>query len=145
MHTQISIDSSATVAKPVFAFAARVANAPEWGETIYNTTSAGRAKREHHLAVSEPWPDVKFTDIRVHKLGAPHTSEAFLRNAAYRGLPHARCGHQVELALAHGKIARGTIVGHNGSANFDVLFDEGTVLGGLRLNVHPAELRALTA
>jgi hypothetical protein len=130
-------------ARPVFAFAARVANAPEWGETIYNTTTAGRAKREHQLSVSEAWPDVKFTDIRVRKLGAPHTSAEFRRNAHYRGLSHVRCGQRVELPLSQGGSAFGTIVGHNGSANFEVLFDEDSALAGRTGNVHPEELRII--
>jgi hypothetical protein len=115
----------------VFAFGCRVVWAPEWGETIYNTVSAGRAKREHWLNVSEPWPDTKFTDIRVRKIGAPHTSEGFKHNAEYRGMPDVRCGDRVKVGDR-----TGTIVGHNSSANFDVLFDDGPTV-----NVHPSEVK----
>jgi hypothetical protein len=133
----------ATSARPVFAFAARVVNAPDWGETIYNTTTAGRAKREHQLSVSDAWPDIEFTAIRVRKLGAPHTSAEFRRNARYRGLPQVRCGQRVELPLVCGGSAFGTIVGHNASANFEVLFDDDSALAGRTCNVHPEELRIL--
>lgn len=114
----------------VFAFGCRVAWAPQWGESIYNTTSAGRAKKEHWRNVNEAWPETKFTDIRVRKIGAPHSSDGFKRNAEYRGMPAVKCGDRVKVGARFG-----TIVGHNSSANFDVLFE-----GGLTLNVHPSEL-----
>jgi len=133
----------ATRIRPVFAFAARVVNAPEWGETLYNTTTAGRAKREHLSRVCEAWPEVKFTDVRVRKVGVPHTSAEFRDTAQYRGLPQVSCGQRVELPLIHGGSARGTIVGHNASANFEVLFDENSALAGRTGNVHPHELLIL--
>lgn len=122
----------------IHSFACRVAGCPEFGETIYNATSRGRAKREHHLQVSEPWPGVKFTDIRVRKLGAAHTSEAFRRTAEYRGLPNLRCGHEVRVGLS-----QGAVLGHNSSANFDVLFHAGPY-AGQTLSVHPQELEILS-
>jgi predicted short-subunit dehydrogenase-like oxidoreductase (DUF2520 family) len=39
----------------------------------------------------------------------------------------------------------GTIVGHNSSANFDVLFDYGGKYGGLTLSVHPSEMTVIDA
>ena len=114
----------------VFAFACRVAWAPQWGETIYNAASAGKAKLEHWRAVDDAWPGTKFTDVRARKIGAPHTSEAFRRNAQYRGMPDIKCGDRV---LVGDRV--GVVVGHNSSANFDVLFDS-----GWRLNVHPSEI-----
>jgi hypothetical protein len=133
------------IASSVFAFAVRVNGAPQWGETIYNTTTAGRAKNAHYVSVSEAWPDLKFTDMRVRKVGAPHTSAEFRRTAAYRSMPNLNCGQRIEVAVGQGRIAQGTIVGHNSSANFDVLFDEGGPYAGLTLNVHPQELTLLAS
>jgi hypothetical protein len=61
-----------------------------------------------------------FTCFEVRLEGGPlwPTSEAFRGNARYRGIPFAYCGMRVEVA---GKL--GVIVGHNSSANLDVLFD----------------------
>lgn len=126
--------------KPIFAFACRTSWAPEWGSTIYNSTSAGKAKVEHFRMVREAWPGTKYTEIRVRKVGGPHTSERFKHNAAYRGMPDVRCGQRVKVGEAFG-----SIVGHNSSANFDVLFDEGGKYGGMTLNVHPSEVALIDA
>jgi hypothetical protein len=120
--------------KPIYAFACRTTWAPEWGETIYNRATAGQAKADHFHEVRDAWCHTKFTDIRVRKVGAPHTSERFIDNAKYRGMPDVRCGQRVKVGDSFG-----TIVGHNSSANFDVLFDEGKY-SGLTLNVHPSEV-----
>lgn len=121
----------------IFAFACRTSWAPEWGETIYNRATAGQAKLEHFYQVRDAWPETKFTDMRARKVGGPHTSEQFLWNAKYRGMPDVRCGQRVR---TNG--SEGAIVGHNGSANFDVLFDNGKY-AGLTLNVHPSEIELL--
>lgn len=121
--------------KPIFSFACRTSWAPQWGETIYNSTSAGKAKVEHFYQVRDAWPDTKYTEIRVRKVGGPRTSERFRHNAAYRGMPDVKCGQRVKVGEAFG-----SIVGHNASANFDVLFDEGGKYGGMTLNVHPSEI-----
>lgn len=119
----------------VFAFACSVAGT-DWGEEIINARSRGRAKREYHLGVTDAWPDVPFTAIRARKLGAPRTSPDFIRNAQYRGLPDVRCGQRVKVGDA-----RGVIVGHNSSANFDVLFDDDSPrYAGQTLNCHPNEV-----
>jgi hypothetical protein len=94
----------------MFAFACRVAWAPRCGETIYNHSSAGKAKLEHFYAVREAWPDTKFTDIRARKHGAPHTSDGFRHNTEYRGMPEVRCGDRVRVGDSEG-----AIVGHNSS------------------------------
>jgi hypothetical protein len=122
----------------VFAFACRVSWAPRFGETIYNRAKAGQAKYDHYLQVHDAWESVKYTDIRVRKVGAPVSSEQFLENAKYRGLPDLRCGQRVKVGDSFG-----TVVGHNSSANFDVLFDEGGRYGGQTLNVHPCGLTVL--
>jgi hypothetical protein len=117
----------------IYAFECSVKDAP-WGPTIINSTTAGKAKRQYHRDVSDPWPDVRFIDIRVRKVGAPQTSDAFIRNAKYRGMPDVKCGQRVKVSGNFG-----WIVGHNSSANFDVLFDSGK-WAGATLNVHPSEI-----
>ena len=54
------------------------------------------------------------------------------RTATYRGVDFVRAGMTV---IVDG--AKGVIVGNNSSANWDVLFDEGTKWGGEVLNCHP--------
>ena len=115
----------------VCAFACR---AWDFQETIINALSPGKARYEYLLEARDSWPDMKFADIKVRKVGVAHSSEAFKRNAAYRGMPDIRCGEEVSV---HG--ARGVIVGHNDSANFDVLFLDGA-WEGATLNVHPSEV-----
>lgn len=121
----------------IFAYACRVKWAPEWGETYYNRSTPGQAKQDHYLHVHEAWEDTKYTDIRVRKIGRPVTSEQFLNNAKYRGMPDLRCGHRVKVDKS-----TGTVVGHNSSANFEVLFEDGPYRG-LTLSVHPSELAVL--
>ena len=113
-----------------------------WQRTI-NHASAGKARYEYLLDLRDAWPDATFADISVRKIGPAHTSEAFKRTAAYRGMPDVRCGQRVEIRSPDGP-ALGVIVGHNESANFDVLFDEDTYFRGGIGNVHPMELRVLT-
>jgi len=116
----------------VFSFACSVVGT-DWGEQIINARTRGRAKREYHLNVTDAWPDVPFTAIRARKVGAPHTSADFIRTAQYRGLPNVRCGQRVKVGEA-----RGVIIGHNSSANFDVLFDDDSPrYAGEILNCHP--------
>lgn len=113
-----------------------------WSEhrRTVNARTLGAAKYDYLLDVQDCWPDVKFTDIRGRRIGAPHTSEDFIRNARYRGMPDIRCGDAVTV-----KGDAGIIVGHNSSANFDVLFDKGTRFAGLTLNVHPSEITRAAA
>ena len=108
-------------------------------QRVINHVSAGKARYEYLLDLREAWPDATFADITVRKLGPAHTSDAFKRTAAYRGMPDLRCGQRVEVRSPEGP-ALGVIVGHNGSANFDVLFDENTWFKGGVGNVHPSEI-----
>jgi hypothetical protein len=117
----------------VFAFACRHKDSTH--ETVINDVSAAKAKYRYFLDVREPWPDVKFIDFRVRKIGAAHTSERFKANALYRGMPDVRCGDRVTVGQDEG-----VIVGHNSSANFDVLFTSGR-WKGITLNVHPQEVK----
>ncbi len=101
---------------------------------VMNARSADAARYEYVLEVRDCWPDVKYTDIQSRKLGPAHTSEALMRTARYRGMPNLRCG---EAVIVDG--LPGVVVGHNDSANFDVLF-ESAGIG----NVHPSELKGLS-
>ena len=118
-------------AKACYAFYVWVKSRPEFNRII-NARTAGKAKREYHLDLSESW-DIEFTELRVRKIGDCHSSDRFIENAKYRGVPGVRCGARV--IVGNG---RGVIVGHNSSANFNVLFDEDSPeYPGETLNVHP--------
>jgi hypothetical protein len=110
----------------------------DWGETIVNARSRGQAKVDYWRDVKDAWPDIPFTAIRARVIGGPHSSAEFIRNAAYRGMPDVRCGQRVRVGEDEG-----AIVGHNSSANFDVLFDPGSRYGEIVLNVHPCEVTLL--
>jgi len=108
-------------------------------QSIINAPSVGKAKYYYLLQVQDPWPSVRFVDLICRKLGPPHTSESFKRNACYRGLPNVRCGDRVTVNGCNG-----TIVGHNSAANFQVLFDlDAPKYSGLTLPVHPNELQVI--
>lgn len=120
---------------PIYAFHVTVKGHEDhgWGQTI-NAASAGEAKAEYHRMVTESWPDIPFTALRVRKLGAPVTSERFIANAIYRGMPDLRCGQRVKVESG----GVGTVVGHNSSANLDVRFDDDSpAYPSLTLNCHP--------
>ena len=75
----------------------------------------------------------------AEEYGGPQTSERFRADAAYRGMPDIQCGQRVKVGEAHG-----VIVGHNESANFDVLFDpDSPRYANLRLNINPRRLNPL--
>lgn len=105
-----------------------------WSQVV-NERTAGRAKARYWIDVKESWPSIPFTAIRARKLGPPLSSQEFQRCADRRGVTF-RCGQRVTVG-----IDRGVIVGHNSSANFDVLFDDDSArFAGLTLNVHPADI-----
>lgn len=122
----------------VFAFEVRCG---EFSRIVNNHTR-GRAIAEYMSDVRDCWPDVKFTDFRARKLGAPHTSAAFERTAAYRGWHSVKCGQRVRMKDG-GEL--GTIVGHNDSANFDVAFDLDTRYRGRVCNCHPHDLERVAS
>lgn len=109
---------------------------------VMNARSAAKAKYLYLLDVRDVWPDVTFMDLFARKVGEPRTSDAFRRTAAYRGMPGLECGQRVIVNVPNDKPRpRGVIVGHNDSANFEVLFDDDSPqFAGLTLNVHPGEL-----
>lgn len=101
-------------------------------ETIVNAESPSKARYRFMLDVGDAFADgLRFQDVLVRSAGAPVTTERFLHNAKYRGIPDARCGDRVTVGGDHG-----IIVGHNDSANLDVLFEDGPYSGQV-LNVHP--------
>ncbi len=120
---------------PVFAFECRFADFPP--RTI-NTLTRGKARYEYLLDIRDSYSDATFADISVRKIGPAHTSSAFIRTAQYRGMPDARCGDPV---VVNGR--SGFIVGHNDSANFDVLFVSGDWTGAV-LNCHPGDIAKAT-
>lgn len=126
--------------RAVFAWECNV-RGKDWHRTI-NHLTAGKARYQYLLDLRDAWPDASFADITVRKVGPAHTSEAHKRTAAYRGRPELTCGRRVEVCSG-GQRALGVIVGHNDSANFDVLFDEDTYFAGGIGNVHPGEIRSL--
>jgi hypothetical protein len=96
--------------------------------TIINAMSRGAAKSRFYTDLDGDFP---FTAIKCRANGEPYTSTEFKRNAEYRGISFAHCGMKV---VVNG--CNGVIVGHNSSANLDVLFLDGDYRG-LTLNCHP--------
>lgn len=122
----------------VFAFECNV-RGQQW-QRIINHATAGKARYDYLLDLREVWPEATFADITVRKVGGPVTSNQFRRNAKYRGMPDVECGAQVMVRWcgAENNERPGVIVGHNDSANFDVLFEDGWIG-----NVHPSEIRVV--
>lgn len=112
--------------KPLRAFACRVKCSEQ--ETIIHARSSGDAKARFWRRLDGFY----YTDIRCRCLGDPITTPDIQRTAEYRGVPFAKAGMSV---IVNGN--SGVIVGSNSSANFDVLFDEGTKWAGQVLNCHP--------
>lgn len=102
---------------------------PEWSSRI-NAVAPHKARYEYYRDFNDAWP-CHYIDIRCRKVGGPYTSEQFLQNASYRGIPWARCGQKVKV---EGHL--GLIAGHNSSANLDIYFLEGPHKG-LTVNCHP--------
>lgn len=127
----------------VFAFECRVKGTSTGGTIVHDRTRS-KARYSYLLNVRDCYPDITFADIDVRKVGAPITTEAFKRTAAYRGMPDLRVGQRVKVRVYRDGVnveARGAIVGHNDSANFEVLFDDDSpVFAGATLNVHPGDL-----
>ena len=94
----------------------------------FNATSYGKAKAQFLCYLDGEW---EYTDIKCKVVGPVYTSDEFIRNAKYRNIEFAYCGMVVEV-----NGVKGVIVGHNSSANLDVLFIEGKHKGQT-LNCHP--------
>jgi len=87
----------------------------------YVATSPSAAKYAHYLAMEygDSYEEMlNYFEVRLDGGPLYPTTDAFRENAKYRGIPFAHCGMRVEVT---GK--PGTIIGHNSSANLDVLFD----------------------
>jgi hypothetical protein len=126
---------------PVYAYEVSVVGR-DWSQVV-NASTRGRAKKEYHRDLLDSWPDIPFTALRARKLGPAQSSSAFIRCAEYRGVS-LRCGQAVAVHCGPGVLGRGVVVGHNASANFDVLFDADSPRhAGLRLNVHPSEIEVV--
>lgn len=98
------------------------------------TTSPGKAKYLYWIDNQDvfnlPFKEV-LPKLKVKCLGLAITSDDFKRNAEYRNIPFAYCGMMVKVGDE-----TGYIVGHNSSANLDVLFRQGKYAGRV-LNCHP--------
>lgn len=101
---------------------------------IINSISRNKAKSEFWNRINDCY-EIPFTSIRVRKIGKAISSDAFVRNAKYRGKNDFRCGDKVRVGSDIG-----FIVGHNSSANFNVQFVNSSKYGNLVLNVHPCSV-----
>jgi hypothetical protein len=124
--------------REVFAWECNV-RGKNW-QHIINHRTAGKARYQYLISLRDAGPEATLADITVRKVGPAHTSDTFRRTAIYRGRPELTCGARVEV-FSGSQRALGVIVGHNSSANFDVLFDEDTYFKGGIGNVHPGEIR----
>lgn len=128
-------NSGAKKSAPVRAWAVRCRHWPEH-EAIVNEKTRGRAISKQFRNALDAWPDLKWTDFSARVAGPAHTSKNFARCAEYRGVPGLKCGDRVKVGEA-----TGVVVGHDESANFRVLFDEGSKkYSGIELSVHVAGL-----
>ena len=119
----------------VFAFEVWVKDSPEVRSTINERTSS-RARSEYLAGVRDILPDIEYVDLRCRKVGPPHTTEGFIRNAKYRGFPNVVCGQRVRVGED-----TGVIVGYFCCCNFEVLFDgDSPKYADQRLNVHPSDV-----
>jgi hypothetical protein len=99
-----------------------------WSSCIAISVSQAKYKFFLEMEFENPFKEV-MSCFQVRRDGELYqTSEEFKLNAVYRGIEFAYCGMRVEVA---GK--PGVIIGHNSSANLDVLFDGWDALS----NCHP--------
>lgn len=77
-------------------------------ETVINHTSPGRAKGQFVLDLD--LDGVKFTDVRIRRLGPPTTTAGIKRVAEYRGVPFAKAGMVVEVGAESGPAKRSTAI-----------------------------------
>jgi len=96
-------------------------------ERIVPAPTAGQAKYRTWLDIRESWPDTPITSMRA-RLVREYVEPAGFRSCVEgRGIAFARIGMRVLLSDG----TSGHIVGHNSSANLDVL------VGRVVFNVHP--------
>lgn len=87
--------------------------------TQFNARSRGQAKMQMYRYLEM---DFDYVDIQCRVDGEVYTSDDFIRNAEYRNIPLVRCGTVIDV---NGR--RGIIIGHNSSANLDIMFDNGSI------------------
>lgn len=112
-------------------FECSVKHAP-WGEDHWTTVHSftrGQAKSDYWSDVREPWPDIPFTAVRCRGPFAICDTEKFRHTADYRKVPY----HIGDPVAWRGKVGR--IVDSNSSANFEVLFPDGS-----RIHIHPTDV-----
>lgn len=132
--------AAVSVGNEVFAFLVWPEPHPDFARVI-NARTAGKAKYQEWLDITDSWPDVPITAMRARKVGPPEPDRDFQRVAEYRGLPDLHVGQRVR---AEGGV--GAVVGSTSSCNFAVLYDDDSPrFGGQTLSVHPAYLEMLPA
>lgn len=119
----------------------------DWSRYVH-ATSAGKARYQYWLDVSDPWPDVKITDITVR------SCRQIMRNVTKLpgGGEYCKVEHTAKhrgLNVKEGSVVRwegncGWIVDSNGSANFRVLMSEGPNAGH-EVVIHPSEFEVVEA
>lgn len=102
-------------------------NHQDWG-TVINHITAEKAKSVYWRDAEDSF---RYLDIRARLHGLPHTSDQFKSMCEYRKIPFAYCGMKVTIGGEEGYI-----VGHNESANLNVLFLQGKYKGQT-LSCHP--------
>lgn len=125
---------------PLIAFECCTLHAP-WdrrGDPSYRIVYAytrGAAKADYWHRVRECWRDVPFTAVRARRaVRAPRRDLNLERVCASRGLPALAAG--VSRVRVCGLLA--TVVGANGSANIEIIFDN-----GVKSCAHPGDLEVL--
>ncbi len=96
-------------------------------ESIVAAPTAGAAKYRKWLDIKECWEDTPITSMRARRVREYVEPAGFRSCVDGRGIAFARIGMRVQLSDG----TSGRIVGHNSSANLDVL------VGRVVYNVHP--------
>lgn len=92
--------------------------------------SAGAAKYRQWLNIVDSWSEMPFTAMRARAVSGYIEQPGFRDCMIYRGVPFAKLGMRVRFDNGD----HGTLVGHNSSANLDVIMDG----ADSPLNCHPA-------
>jgi hypothetical protein len=98
-------------------------------EKIVIAHSAGAAKYRYWIDIRDAYPEYPFTSMRARAVGGYVEPDGFRRCVEYRQIQFAKV--MMLVRLDDGR--EGRIIGHNSSANLDVIFD-----GGVVMNCHPA-------
>lgn len=105
--------------------------------SIINAQSAGKAKDIYFRHLRDPWPEIKFTDIKVKTVGDVVSTEGFENIVRYRRVSNAKIGMRVTVLCGQdGKRSAILVDGGGGGAYFEVIFEDTQE----RMYVHPAEV-----